>query len=161
VDLRADRSADAIDVAVDVRICGVGHRLPTGYPDRALIVWIAAKDDHGGDLAVLDGPRLPVVAGQGRPEEGGLVGQPGRMYAKILQGLDGAMPVPYWVPNRVIADNRLLPDQTDRLRFRFRPAQGKAEIVARLIYRRFSKYLADQKAWSDNETLVDTRTIRL
>lgn len=161
LEVRANRSPDAIDVAAEIRLRGVGHRLPTGYPDRALILWLTAKDSHGGDLAVLEGPRLPLLAGKGRPEEGGLAGQPGKMFAKILQGLDGAMPVPYWVPNRVIADNRLLPDQTDRLRFRFRPPDGKAEIVARLIYRRFSKYLADQKAWPDTETLVDTKTVRL
>ncbi len=157
----ARRSAGAIEVTVEIQVRGVGHRLPTGYPDRALIVWVAAKDAHGNDLAVLDGPRLPPLAGQGKPEEGGLSGQPGTMYAKILQGLDGSIPVPYWVPNRVASDNRLLPDQTDRLQFRFRPPEGAAEIVARLIYRRFSKFLADQKAWPDSQTLVDAKTVRL
>lgn len=161
LDLRAERTASAIDVAVEIRVRGVGHRLPTGYPDRALIVWIAAKDAQGRDLGALEGPRLPPAAGDGEPEKGGLFAKPGKMYAKALQGLDGAMPVPFWVPNRVIADTRLLPDQADRLQFRFRAPQGRAEIVARLVYRRFSKYLADQKGWPDTETLVDQRTVRL
>ena len=90
-------------------------------------------------------------------DEGGLAGQPGRLYAKQLEGLDGTVPVPYWRPNRVAADTRLLPDATDRARFRFYRPQGEVTVVARLLYRRFSKHLADQKGWPGNECVVVTK----
>jgi hypothetical protein len=61
-----------------------------------------------------------------------------------------------WRPNRVAADTRLAPEGTDRARFRFRRTDGPVTVVARLIYRRFSKHLADQKGWPDNECVIVT-----
>ncbi len=146
-----------VEVVTEAEIRDIGHRFPTGYPGRQLILWVRATDADGRPLELLAGPVLPPLAGEGPVEEGGLAGQPGRMYAKQLEGLDGAAPVPYWRPNRVAADTRLLPDATDRARFRFSRPQGEVTVVARLLYRRFSKRLADEKGWPDNEFVVATR----
>ena len=162
--IEGSSSAKGVEAVVQVQVRGVGHRMPTGYPDRALILWVRALDGSGKPADLLEGPVLPPVAGQGAAAEGGLAGEPGRMYAKILEGLDGRQPVPYWRPNRVKCDTRLLPDQTDRVTFRFRPvkpAQGAVTIVAQLLYRRFSKFLADQKGWPDNELVVVTKQTTL
>jgi hypothetical protein len=121
-----------------------------------LVLWVSATGTDGQALELVDGPVLPPLAGRGPVSQGGLAGQPGRLYAKVLEGLDGTVPVPYWRPNRLKYDTRLLPERTDRVRFRFQPAGGDVNVVARLIYRRFSKYLADQKAWPGNEVVIVT-----
>lgn len=66
------------------------------------------------------------------------------------------MPAPYWKATRVRYDTRLMPDQVDRVRF-FEAPQEELTVVARLLYRRFSKYLADHKSWPDNEVLITTK----
>jgi len=148
--------AEGLEIMAEVKVEGVGHRMPTGYPSRQLILWVHATDGQGRPLELLDGPRLPPLAGRGAVGEDGLAGQPGRMYAKLLEGLDGRQPVPYWTACRVQSDTRLMPDETDRARFVFRrfDRNEKVRVVGRLIYRRFSKQLADQKGWPDNEILV-------
>jgi len=70
---------------------------------------------------------------------------------------DGQLPAPYWKATRVLYDTRLMPDQVDRVRFLFEAPEAKLTVVARLLYRRFSKYLADQKSWPDNEVLITTQ----
>ncbi len=152
--VRVKELAEGLEVVVEVGVHGIGHRIPTGYPSRALILWVRAVSSDSRPLKLLQGPVLPPLAGQGAPAKGGLARQLGRMYAKVLESLDGRQPVPYWRPNRVKYYTRLLPDQTDRVRFLFRRPRGKATVVAQLIYRRFSKYLADQKGWPDNEFVV-------
>ncbi len=142
---------DSLDLTVELRVRNVGHRMPTGYPDRALLLWVSATDADGTELPLLDGPRLPPVAGLGDPREGNLAGQPGQMYAKSLEGLDGTQPVPYWRPNRIAFDTRLQPDQSDRVRFRFGRPEGVPFVSVRLVYRRFPKAMAEQKGWPDND----------
>ncbi|MCR4412739.1 MAG: hypothetical protein NUV77_09980, partial [Thermoguttaceae bacterium] len=149
------RKTDSLEIIVELRARDIGHRMPTGYPDRALLVWVSARDTKGRELALLDGPRLPPVAGIGNPREGNLAGQPGRMYAKSLEGLDGTQPVPYWRSNRVAFDTRLQPDQSDRLHFRFDHPQGAPLVSVKLLYRRFPKVMADQKGWPDNDLEIE------
>ena len=131
--------------------------MPTGYPSRQVILWVRATSSGGKPVRLLEGPVLPRLAGDGPVAEGGLAGQPGRMYAKVLEGLDGQLPAPYWKATRVKYDTRLMPDQVDRVRFLFERPQEELTVVARLLYRRFSKYLADQKSWPDNEVLITTK----
>ncbi|NQT16192.1 MAG: hypothetical protein HQ582_25770 [Planctomycetes bacterium] len=149
--------AEGIEVSAEVRVEGVGHRTPTGYPSRAVILWIRATTDEGRAVRLLEGPVLPPLAGEGPVADGGLAGQPGRIYAKVLEGLDGEVPVPYWKVNRLKYDTRLMPDQVDRARFLFARPPGNVTVVGQLIYRRFSKHLADQKKWPDNQFVVTTK----
>ncbi len=152
--LEGKESAAGVTVLAEVRVEGVGHRMPTGYPSRAVILWVRATTADGKPARLLEGPVLPPLAGDGPVAEGGLAGRPGRMYAKVLEGLDGQLPAPYWKATRVKYDTRLMPDQIDRLRFRFARAEGDLTVEARLVYRRFSKFLADQKGWPDNEVPI-------
>jgi hypothetical protein len=149
-------SADAVEVTAEVTVEGIGHRTPTGYPSRQLILSVEATDAAGKPVPLRSGPVLPPAAGVG-PTPGDLAGRPGWLYAKLLEGLDGRQPVPYWQPNRLKSDTRLMPDETDRRRFRFARPPGRLNVVARLIYRRFSKAQADEKGWPDNEFVVCER----
>jgi hypothetical protein len=155
--LEGSESPHGIEVTAEVRVEGVGHRMPTGYPSRAVILWVRATTAGGEPLELREGPVLLPLAGDGPVAEGGLAGQPGKMYAKVLEGLDGQVPAPYWRVTRVKCDTRLMPDQVDRARFLFDRPDGEFTVVARLLYRRFSKYLADQKGWPDNEVLIATK----
>ena len=152
------RSPAGLRVNIEVRVRGVGHRTPTGYTSRAVILWVRAFDEQGQTLDLVDGPRLPPLAGEGPVEAGGLAGEPGWMYARVLEGLDGRQPVAYWHVNRVAYDTRLMPDATDRREFTFRSTARPAKVEAQLVYRRFSKYLADQKGWPENEYLLASET---
>jgi hypothetical protein len=145
------QTTDSLEITVELCVRNVGHRMPTGYPDRALLLWVSATEANTRDLPLLDGPRLPSIAGLGDPREGNLAGQPGRIYAKSLEGLDGTQAVPYWRPNRVAFDTRLQSDQADRVRFRFDRPQGAPSVSVKLLYRRFPKAVADHKAWPDND----------
>ena len=151
--LQVEASDDKVKAVVEVQVRNVGHMTPTGHPSRALLVWIWATDGNGRPLEQVTGPVLPALAGDGPPQEGGLAGQPGKIYAKVLEDTDGNQPVPYWRVTRIAYDTRLKPDQVDRQEFTFRNADG-ASLHARLIYRRFSKQVADEKGWVDNEILV-------
>jgi hypothetical protein len=153
-------SAEGIEVEVEVGVEGVGHRMPTGYPSRALILWVSATTGDGEAVKLLEGPVLPPLAGDGPVAEGGLAGQPGRIYAKVFEGLDGQVPVPYWRVTRLKYDTRLMPDDVDRARFLFEPRPGKVSVAAQLIYRRFSKQVADEKKWPDNQFVVRTERWR-
>ena len=64
--------------------------------------------------------------------------------------------MPYWRVTRLAYDSRLLPDQPDRRTFTFSPAAGAA-VRVRLLFRRFSKPVADEKGWPDNEILIAER----
>ena len=147
-------SGDTIEITAEVAVKGIGHRTPTGYPSRQLILSVEATDATGKRVPLASGPVLPPAAGEGPASQGNLAGRPGWLYAKLLEGLDGRQPVPYWQPNRLKADTRLMPDETDRRRFRFPRSSDRLTVVARLIYRRFSKYIADEKGWPDNEFVV-------
>src|SRR5579864_913570 len=75
-------------VAVSIQTDGVGHRVPTGFVDRHLVLVVAARDEADNELQPLAGPHLPKIAGDVR-------GQPGRIYAKLLKDFNGQSPVPF------------------------------------------------------------------
>ena len=158
--LEADRTGDAWKVRAEVHVRKVGHRMPTGFPSRALILCVSTADEDGRPLELLEGPVLPALAGEGEVADGNLAGQPGKIYAKVFESLDGQTPVPYWRVTRLKYDTRLMPDQIDHAQFLFRDPRAEFTVVARLIYRRFSKALADQKGWPDNEIVVATKRWR-
>src|SRR5581483_1143730 len=59
------RHADGVTMTVTVRADGVGHRVPTGFPDRNLVLAVEAFDDTGRPVPAVDGPALPPAAGRG------------------------------------------------------------------------------------------------
>ena len=130
---------------VEVSAQNVGHRIPTGFPDRQVILVVAAFDAKGLPAPLLDGPRLP-------PSVGKWQGLPGRLYAKQLIGENERTPTPFWLPIFRTEDTRLVPERPDRQRFQF--PEGTQSVRVQLWYRRFWQTAADARGWTDNDLLV-------
>jgi hypothetical protein len=141
----AERSADGVRVRVEVRVEDVGHRVPTGFVDRNLVLSVEGYTEAGVALSPHSGPTLPLVAG---PE---LAGRPGRLYAKVLHDFAGHTPAPFWRADPDLTDTRLRPGQTDQSEFSF-PSELR-RVRVRLLYRRFWPQVAQAKGWPDNETV--------
>jgi hypothetical protein len=139
-----------VDVEVSLRARLVGHRVPTGFVDRHLLLVVTATDAQGEPAPLLDGPRLPLSAGEWS-------GSPGWLYAKQLTGEGGRAPIPFWLPVAGVQDTRLVPEQADRRRFSF--AADAVKVSVRLWYRRFWPEVAEERSWQDNETLLFTREL--
>jgi hypothetical protein len=136
---------------VEVRADGAGHRVPTGFVDRNLVLMVQALDRAGKPITASSGPSLPPAAGTS------VAGQPGRLYAKLLSDFDGYSPVPFWRARPEVVDTRLIPGQADRLTIGF-PA-GAERVRVRLIHRRFWPEQAAIKGWPDNEIMLVDHTV--
>ena len=139
-----------VRVTVRVGANGVGHRVPTGFVDRHLVLVVDGKDTTGKPVAALTGPTLPTFAG---PD---VAGRPGKVYAKLLTDAQGDGPVPFWRDDARATDNRLTPGQVDEVAFDF-PAELDA-VRLRVLYRRFWPEVARAKHWPPEETVVIERT---
>jgi hypothetical protein len=143
------RAAGAL-ARVEVRAQDVGHRVPTGFIDRNLLLVVEAFDESGKPLPLKSGPTLPGLAGRR------LAGKPGRLYAKQLTEDAGKGPVPFWRFHGRLRDTRLFPGRPDTAEFVFPPEARRLRV--RLLYRRFWDEVAARKGWPDNEiTVVDLR----
>ena len=74
---------------------GAGHDFPTGISLRNAILWISASM-NGQPLAQASGPTIPFWASDDVPgdQPGDLAGQPGKGFAKVLEGrINGQGPV--------------------------------------------------------------------
>jgi hypothetical protein len=139
---------DGLLARAEVRADNVGHRVPTGFIDRNLLLVVEALDRAGKLVPLRSGPALPRVVG---PE---FAGKPGRLYAKRLTDEDSPGPVPFWRPHTGLVDTRLEPRRPDKAEFSFAP--GVERVRVRLLYRRFWQEVADRKGWPANEiTVVD------
>ena len=142
-----ERSPDGVRARVRLWTEGVGHRLPTGFVDRHLVLTVEGRDSAGHPLEPRSGPKLPPPVGAE------LSGRPGRLYARVLRDFDGHGPVPFWLaaPDPP-PDTRLAPGEVDSLRFEFPPTL--ATVRLRVVYRRFWPEVAHSKSWPDREKLV-------
>ncbi len=145
VSVRLERSGPESRVTVEVGAEGVGHRVPTGFVDRHLVLVLEAFDVVGKAMPVKDGGVLPAAAGE-------LAGLAGKLYAKRLTDFEGRSPVPFWRADPAVTDTRLLPGQPDRAAWTF--GAEAAEVRVRLLYRRFWDATARAKDWPDNEVVV-------
>jgi hypothetical protein len=130
----------------------VGHRVPTGFVDRHLVLVVEGTDVAGRPLRAITGPILPALAG---PE----AGQSGRVYAKLVTDAAGRGPVPFWRDDAKVTDNRLIPGRTDDLTFGF-PAELHA-VRVRILYRRFWPEIAAMKHWPSEDRTVFEHTFSL
>jgi hypothetical protein len=146
VSIQLMQDADAVRVTVEVRADGIGHRAPTGFVDRHLILSVEAHDSAGKLVNAQSGPLLPAAVGPA------LSGHPGRLYAKLLKDFQGQSPTAFWNADTETSDTRLEPVQVDRLIIAFPPESAKVSV--RLLYRRFWQTVADEKRWPDNEITV-------
>jgi hypothetical protein len=136
-----------VKATIEVLADQVGHRVPTGFIDRNLLLVVEGLDAEGKKLPAEVGPTLPSAAGTG------LAGTSGKLFAKLLTDEQGHAPLPFWkAAGAHIVDTRLTPQQPDRADYRF-PA-GVKQIRVRLIYRRFWKGVVEQKDWPDSDLVI-------
>ena len=144
--LEYSAAPDAIQATVLVAAEGVGHRVPTGLPDRNLTLIFEAFDVDGRSLVVSAGPTLPPMAGVEAD------GRAGKLFAKVLRGFDGRRPVPFWLAAQEFDDTRLEPGKSDESRFVV-PAKAR-KITAKIIYRRFWPEVTETKGWADDALVI-------
>jgi hypothetical protein len=146
VSFSSDRQQAGVSAIVRIEAHDIGHRLPTGFIDRQLLLVVEPVDAQGRLCEVLSGARLPAAAGSP------LSGRAGRLFAKQLTDAEGRSPAPFWRAGVSVADSRLTPDEAKELEFLFSPDTRAVRV--RIIYRRFWQAVADDKAWPDNDTLI-------
>lgn len=133
----------------------VGHRVPTGFIDRHLVLRVEASDAAGRAARQLAGPTLPTFAG---PNNAGV---PGRLFGRVLADPAGQSPAPFWRPGVVeVEDSRLRPGEPIEMRFEFEspPDEPRIEqLRVRLEYRRFWEQVVRAKQWDSPPIIVFER----
>ncbi len=152
VEVTTKRNKGSLQVEVGVSARNVGHRVPSGFVDRNLILVVEAFEENDKDGKLKKGPRLPDLAGKK------LRGKAGFVYAKQLVGEKGQSPIPFWLFPSKINDTRLFPGKTDRKTFWFLGTIRQVRV--RLIYRRFWRQVAESKGWPNDEIVVVNRMIQ-
>jgi hypothetical protein len=141
---RLQHGSDSVQVNVDIETHNVGHRVPTGFLERQLLLVIDATTAGGESVLPLSGPLLPPAAGD-------LAGRAGRLFAKQPQ--DSSAPIaPFWRLEDELIDTRLQPDTVTSTAFELPPETSQVRV--RLIHRRFWDQIAKERKWPDNDTLV-------
>lgn len=141
-----ERTGTVRQATLRLEVTGVGHRVPTGFPDRQLLLVVEGFDRRGGTVLLQDGPTLPPLAG---PE---LAGRPGRLYAKVLHDFQGRSPAPFWRAEPELSDNRLSPGKPEEVRFAF--SEELSRLRVRVLYRRFWQEQITAKGWGDRDVMV-------
>lgn len=146
------RRTDGVHLRLRLGLEGAGHRVPTGYIDRQLLLVAQAENARGEPLPLVAGPTLPAPAGRE------LHGQPGRLFARLLRGLDGKSPAPFWRADPgSLQDTRLAPGQAEEVPLVFPPETARVRI--RVLYRRFWDEVIRSKSWPDRDLLVHERLV--
>ena len=143
------RRAPGVAVVVRLVARGVGHRVPTGFVDRQLLLVVEAWDRAGRAVPLQRGPVLPAATGPP------LAGRPGRLYARLLRDEAGRSPVPFWRALPDAVDTRLFPERPDVSRFVFGPQASRVRV--RVLHRRFWAETARSKRWPDRDLVVIDR----
>lgn len=146
------RKANGVQIDVVLRADDVGHRVPTGFIDRHLVLLVEPLDAQGKRLAIRDGPRLPQYARQS------YAGLPGRLFGRVLADDTGHSPVPFWrADDSRTTDTRLIPGQADHNSW-LTPRE-LSEVRVRLVHCRTWDDAAREKAWPDNELIVFDKSV--
>jgi hypothetical protein len=149
VSAEATPRVDGLEATVYVQADDVGHRVPTGFVDRNLLLIVEALGPNDSPISPTQGPTIPSYAGHE------WAGKAGKVYAKRLTDFNGNGPVPFWRAKPEVEDNRLISGQTDMIQWRFPAASNRLRV--RVIYRRFWPETAIVKGWpkDDDITVVD------
>jgi hypothetical protein len=142
---------DGLRVVAETRADNVGHRVPTGWIDRHLVLVVEAFDAAGQRVALIEGPRLPLGAGVK------LAGAPGWIFGKQFNATPDAPPLAFWKSFDDPKDTRLFPGTVDRRSFTFAVAPVRVQV--RLVYRRFWQAWIDKYGWADQEVVIAERTL--
>ncbi|MGB2962949.1 MAG: carboxypeptidase-like regulatory domain-containing protein [Anaerolineales bacterium] len=154
----AHQETSKVIIRVELVNDNTGHKVPTDFPMRHLILLVSASNENGISLPLLEGPTIPDWGGIGDPEGGYYGGLPGKGYAQILEEIwTGISPSgAYWNPVRVVSDNRLVPFVPDQSSYTFAaPDQGEVKVTVTLLLRRAFIELMDQKSWQDPDILME------
>jgi hypothetical protein len=145
LDVDTRRHAGGLSVRVRLTACGVGHRVPTGFVDRQLLLVVDGLDRAGRPVPQVRGPTLPAATGN-------LASRAGYLYARLLHDEEGRSPVPFWRALPEATDTRLLPERTDERHFDFGPSAERVRV--RVLHRRFWAETARAKRWPDRDLVV-------
>lgn len=149
-----------VRVASAVDNFGAGHDFPTGISLRNAILWITASLD-GQPLAQVAGPTIPFWGSDDVPgdQPGDLAGQPGKGFAKVLEGrINGQGPVVrpvLFIDAESVYSLTTIPSGTvDTTEVEFAVPPGTApgstvEVTAVLLYRRAWRAVAVTKSWTE------------
>jgi hypothetical protein len=153
VSAEAVPEGDSVKVNVRIQADQVGHRLPTGFVDRNLMLVLEAFGSNKSAMMPIDGPTLSSLAGRS------WTGQAGKIYAKRLTDFDGKGPVPFWRARPEVEDNRLSPGRPDSLEWRFPSNATRWRL--RVIYRRFWPETVKTKGWPPDDLAVVDQEISI
>jgi cytochrome c554/c'-like protein len=95
------RNKSLVRVAVEIEARDVGHRVPTGFIDRNLVLVVEGCDGKSRAVCSVAGPRLPAEAGRD------FVGLAGAVFAKQLMSPQSTGPIPFWQAHGTLQDTRL------------------------------------------------------
>ena len=144
---------DKLTLEVTITNTNAGHHVPTDHPGRHLILLVEAVNQEGEQLPLLSGPRIPEWAGD-------LGGNPGTIYAKILEdALTGEYPVVnYWNPTLIHSDNRIPANQTQNEDLVFQMPGESVEINIQILFRRLFQPIAEDYGWDLDEIIMAQET---
>ncbi len=140
--LRLNVHVEGRRVTVRLHAEGVGHRVPTGFIERQLLLLVEGHEGSGQTVPLREGSTLPDAAGPS------LAGRPGRLYARLPRDEQGRGPVPFWRALPGPEDTRLVPGVADERAFVF--AALPARVRVRVLHRRF---------WSAADLVVIDRSV--
>ena len=148
--LRLSFKHERFEAGVEVEVCldasEVGHRVPTGFVDRHVLLIVEAADAAGAGVESVAGPLIPKFAGPS------VAGRPGRVFAKVLFRPDGSAPAPFWGAEPEYVDSRLDPAVIERLTLTF--GNAAATIRVRVLHRDFWESVRVEKKWTDDTVVV-------
>ncbi|MFU8832692.1 MAG: carboxypeptidase regulatory-like domain-containing protein [Wenzhouxiangella sp.] len=150
-----------LDVTALVTNAGAGHRFPTGISLRNALLVVEATVD-GQTLAQSGGGVIPFYgSAQDSATDDDLAGQPGKGFARVLEGrINGegpvVRPVLFIDAENVWSDTTIASGETDVSSYRFDltglPEDSVVEINARLLYRRAWRDTVVTKGWTTTPT---------
>ena len=156
----AETGSGALRVTSTVDNFGAGHDFPTGISVRNAMLWITATL-NGQPLTQVAGPTIPFWGSDDVPgdQPGDLAGQPGKGFAKVLQGrINGQGPVVFpvlFIDAEGLYSQTTIPSgTTDTTVVEFAippgtPAGSAVEVTAVLLYRRAFRAVAVTKGWTE------------
>ncbi|MDA0658252.1 MAG: multiheme c-type cytochrome [Planctomycetota bacterium] len=150
VSSQREQNAWRVDVSLLPR--NVGHRLPTGYIDRQIVLDLLAYDEKGAVAPLIGGTKLSDVVGPP------LSGRAGHLFARVLTDDENSSPAPFWRHTVMEVDQSLLPEQKWQATYRFPLTADHVQVT--LSYRRFWKSVAVDKDWPDDTIVVHRRDLQ-
>ncbi len=139
------RQQGGVRATVRLAAEGAGHRVPTGFIDRHLVLVVEGLGAGDSLLPAVTGPQLPPAAGE-------LAGRAGKLYAKRLTDFAGRSPSPFWRPAQEVEDTRLTVGSSDETVVSF-PATVE-RIRVRVLYRHFWQETVRVKGWPDRDVVL-------